>query len=203
MSHAQAKLLREIPCHARDLPRLVLMTDDERLLHPVAAARRLPKESLVVVRARDRYRREALTASIVGIARARGLRVIVADDPVLAVRYRVDGTHFSEATAGRIAHWRALRPGWLLTASAHSLRAAARAASHGADAIFLSPVFPTRSHPDRAPHGPMRLRAIARLAPIAIYALGGIDALSVRRLRGARIAGVAAIGALAISSASN
>jgi thiamine monophosphate synthase len=38
---------------------------------------------------------------------------------------------------------------------------------------------------------------MARLSPVPVYALGGIDAATVGRLRDAPIAGIAAIGGLA------
>jgi len=182
------------------LPPLVLMTDDERLPEPRAAASRLPPGSLIVLRARERDRRRRLAASLARIAAQRGLYLLIADDPNLACS--AHGAHFPEARAGEIAYWRARRPHLLFTASAHSLRAAVRAASFGADAVLLSPVFATKSHPGRAALGPMRLRAIAALLPASVYALGGIDETNVLRLSGAGLAGIAAIGALAYDTGS-
>ena len=176
------------------LPPLILMTDDARLADPGAAARCLPRGSLVIVRARDRERRRALAAQVAGIARLRGLHLSIADDPALA--HAADGAHFPEARTGEIAHWRARHAGWFLTASAHSLASVLRAAACGADAVLLSPVFPTGSHPDGPTLGPMRLRLIAAALQVPVYALGGIDAATARRLGGARLAGLAAIGGL-------
>jgi len=177
------------------LPPLVLMTDDERLPDPHAAASHLPRGSLIVLRAREKTRRRDLAASLARIAGQRGLYLLIADDPELACS--AHGAHFPEARAGEIAQWRARRPRLFLTASAHSLCAAMRAATFGADAVFLSPVFPTKSHPERAALGAMRLRLIAACVPVPIYALGGIDETNVLRLTGARLAGIAAIGVLA------
>ena len=64
-------------------------------------------------------------------------------------------------------------------------------------AIFLSPAFPTASHPGRAALGAVRLRGIALALPVPVYALGGIDEGTAARLAGAPLAGLAAIGALA------
>jgi thiamine-phosphate pyrophosphorylase len=101
------------------------------------------------------------------------------------------------------ARWRIRRPGWVITCAAHSLNACARADAIGADAVFLAPVFATKSHPGRASIGPLRLRIMTHMLKVPIYALGGIDALSARRLDGAHLAGLAAIDALANSSAWN
>jgi thiamine-phosphate pyrophosphorylase len=181
--------------NAGNLPPLVLMTDDERLPDPCAAARLLPRGSLIIVRARDRHRRKELAAALARIAQARSLFLLIADDPHLA--RLAHGVHFPEAHMGAIAYWRARRPDWFLTASAHSLAAAQRAALFGADAVFLSPVFPTASHPGRAALTPVRLRLMAQETRVPLYALGGINAGNAQQLLGARLAGIAAIGGLA------
>jgi thiamine-phosphate pyrophosphorylase len=181
--------------NAGNLPPLVLMTDDERLPDPCAAARLLPRGSLIIVRARDQHRRKEWAAALARIAQARSLFLLIADDPHLA--RLAHGVHFPEAHMGAIAYWRARRPDWFLTASAHSLAAAQRAALFGADAVFLSPVFPTASHPGRAALTPIRLRLMAQETRVPLYALGGINAGNAQQLLGARLAGIAAIGGLA------
>jgi thiamine-phosphate pyrophosphorylase len=181
--------------NAGNLPPLVLMTDDERLPDPCATARLLPRGSLIVLRARDEHRRKALAVDLARIAQARSLFLLIADDPELA--RSAHGVHFPEAHMGRVAYWRARRPDWFLTASAHSLGAAQRAALFGADAVFLSPVFPTASHPGRVALTPIRFRLMAQETRVPLYALGGINAGNAQQLLGARLAGIAAIGGLA------
>jgi len=177
-------------------PHLVLMTDDARLPDPRAAAEFLPRGSLIVLRTRDDERRLVTAAALARIAHRRGLFLSIADDPVLAARLGANGVHFPQARIGEIAYWRARRPHWFVTASAHSLNAAALAVRFGADAVFLSPVFATKSHPERAPLGGIRLRLMAQTIAADLYALGGIDAQTARCLVGARLAGLAAIGGL-------
>ena len=177
------------------LPPLVLMTDDERLPDPLAAASSLPRGSLVVLRAREKRRRTALAAALAEIARTCGLFLLIADDPELA--RAADGVHFPEARMGALSTWRARRPDWFLTASAHSLGAVQRAAMFGADAVFLSPVFPTMSHTGRPALTPVRLRLMVGQARLPVYALGGINAGNAERLAGSGLAGLAAIGGLA------
>ncbi|MDE2182281.1 MAG: thiamine phosphate synthase [Alphaproteobacteria bacterium] len=171
------------------LPPLVLMTDDERLADPVAAARRLPRGSMVVVRAREPSRRAALTSTMLELARERHLIVLVADDPALAGL--ADGLHLPEAKLAQAARWRACRR-LLVTGSAHSLGALARA--RFLDAVFLSPVFPTPSHPERPALSAVRANLMAQKSRVPVYALGGVTARNGGRLYG--LCGIAAIGAL-------
>src|SRR5690606_2973195 len=99
-----------------DMP-LVLMTDD-RNADWQAAARRLPRGGLVVVRARSEGARLALAQRLGGIA-----PLLIADDPELAARIGAAGLHLPEARMREAPHWRAAHPDWIITASAHSLRA--------------------------------------------------------------------------------
>ena len=177
------------------LPALVLMTDDERLPNPIAAARALPEGSMVIVRARQSSHRAKLAIELRAIARARRLLLLIANDPPLADRIGAQGIHLPESQARAAGHWRAVRPRWLITTAAHSLAAAARSQRSGANAVILGPVFGTRSHPERPALGPARARLAARQLPRPVYALGGIDGQNSRQLGG--FCGLAAIGALA------
>ena len=66
------------------------------------------------------------------------------------------------------------------------IRAAER---NGAGLLFLSPVFPTRSHPEARPLGLARFAWLARRTPLPVIALGGMD-----ERRGKRLASFGAYG---------
>jgi thiamine-phosphate pyrophosphorylase len=184
LARAAAKLA--VAAGAR-LPPLILMTDDARLADPMAAARALPKGSMVIVRARDRARLVALVQKLMPVARCRGLFMLAAGAMVPGA----DGVHLPEARVGEAARLRATRQ-MLVTVSAHSFGALRRCGF--ADAVLLSPVFPTDSHPGRAALGPVRANLMARQAPVPVYALGGITPENAGRLCG--FCGLAGIGAL-------
>lgn len=180
------------------LPALVLMTDDDRLSDPLPAVRALPRGSMVVVRARDAKRRDELARAILKLAHKRGLAVLIASDPEMAAKLGAEGIHLPEARAKEAAYWRARFPTLMITASAHSYRAPMHTHALPIDAIFLSPVFGTGSHPDRASLTPLRANIIARAINKPVYALGGIDARNATLLTPDSFSGIAAIGALAV-----
>jgi thiamine-phosphate pyrophosphorylase len=82
-------------------------------------------------------------------------------------------------------------PGLPVGYSAHTPGEARMAAGQGADYVFLSPIFPTRSHPDRPALGPDALRATAGLLPT--YALGGVTPERVPAVIAAGAHGVAVL----------
>jgi len=171
---------------------LALMTDDVRLSDARVAANALPPASLVIVRACDAKIRAERALALRPIARRRGLILLIADDSALARAIGAHGVHLPEAKARRAARLRAQNPGFLITASAHSLRAALSIAH--VDAIFLSPIFSTQSHIGMAALTPTRARLIARELKTPLFALGGITAQNASQLFG--FSGLAAIGAL-------
>jgi thiamine-phosphate pyrophosphorylase len=179
--------------HAGRVPPLVLMTDDDRLPDPVAAAKLLPKGAMVIVRSRDDTRRVELSCSLVALGRSRGFVILIANDAELAAHCGADGLHLSQADAHHAAHWRALHPDWFISAAAHSLHAALFC--RFVDAIVLSPVFSTASHPERGSLTSVRANKIVLEAVTPVYALGGVAAHNAALLHG--FAGIAAIGALA------
>jgi thiamine-phosphate pyrophosphorylase len=179
------------------LPALILMTDAARLPDPVPAARALPEGSAIIVRHTDDAERRRLAETLIPIARERNLRLLVANDADLARAIGAHGMHLSETRLREGAGLRAQHHDWLITAAAHSEDAVTRAAEMRIDAVFLSPVFATESHPGRTPIGDRRFLAIAASSPMPVYALGGITAANVSLLDGPNVAGIAAIGALA------
>lgn len=83
--------------------------------------------------------------------------------------------------------------GRLMGQSCHGLAAAKAAEKEGADYIFLSPIYPTRTHPEAAPLGLKVLREICSSISIPIFALGGVDAEKEAACLDAGAAGIAGI----------
>ena len=90
---------------------------------------------------------------------------------------------------------RRLSARWWIGKSVHNLAEAEAAQAGGADYLLAVPVFPTATHPDRAPLGLGALREIVGLG-LPVIAIGGVTARNAREVRGAGAHGVAAIRAL-------
>lgn len=178
------------------LPGVFLLTDAERLADPLPAAAALPHGGAVILRHYGVPGREALGRDLMALCRRRGLVLLVAGDIRLAWRLGAHGIHLPE--------WQVRRPpvlprkpGWLITAAAHSQSSLNRAAQRGADAVLLSPVFPTASHPGAASLGALRFAGMTLRSALPVYALGGISSGNAARLSNSGAAGIAAISGLA------
>jgi thiamine-phosphate pyrophosphorylase len=117
------------------------------------------------------------------IARARGHRVILAGSIAQARRWRADGVYGPTRVIGS-------GPALLRLATAHSLHEIGARARVRADAILLSPVFATRSHPGASSLGAVRFRLLAARARVPVIALGGMTQRNARRLRWHRWAAI-------------
>jgi thiamine-phosphate pyrophosphorylase len=199
MNEGQAKLARQARAlnmrhvRGRALPAIVLMTDDRREEDWAAAAASLPSGCAVIVRHRDAAAREALARRLRPVCHAQHVIMMIADDAALAQRVGADGVHAPEKKMACLPGTRARNPRWLVTTSAHGVAGVRRAIALGADAVFVSPVFATASHPERRALGLTRFAALASLGG-AVYALGGVETKTIRRLAAHRIVGIGLIG---------
>ncbi|PJA24337.1 MAG: thiamine phosphate synthase [Alphaproteobacteria bacterium CG_4_10_14_0_2_um_filter_63_37] len=115
----------------------------------------------------------------------------ISGDEALAAQVGADGLHLTsiqDPTPMRSRH-----PDWLLIASTHNADEIARAVAGGVDAVTLSPVFATRSHPEAQPLGLDRFRALIRGCPVPVYGLGGVNLDNLDQVMSAGAAGVSMI----------
>jgi thiamine-phosphate pyrophosphorylase len=118
------------------------------------------------------------------ISRGVGHLVILADSALTAREWGADGIYGAPlALSPR-------RADLLRVATAHDMREIAQANRVEADALMLSPVFPTNSHPGGKVLGPLRWHSLARQAQMPVIALGGINPATARRLRCERWAAI-------------
>ena len=174
-----------------------MFTDPKRTPDPARAAARLPKGAGVIYRPFGASNALSQGRRLARVARHRGLVLLVGADAGLASRIRADGVHLPERLAQRLPGLKRARPGWIVTCAAHSTGALAAAGRAGADAAFLSPAFESRSPSAGTPMGALRFAQRVRGARLPIYALGGINARTVRLIVRSGASGVAAIEALA------
>jgi thiamine-phosphate pyrophosphorylase len=149
-------------------PREWLMTDErigDRLWQAIEA---LPDGKAGVV-----FRLYALAAGeradlaqrVAAVCRERGL--------MLAIGGNADLARLLDA---RLVHNPVEDPGLLpMSRSAHSFEEAQEAWRSGARLIFLSPLFATRSHPEKAPLARAESLKVVAASPVPVIALGGMN----------------------------
>jgi len=188
---------------AKGLAPMLFFTDPHRTPDAEATVSRLPRGSAVVFRAFGDAGALSAGCRLALAARRGGVGFVVGADAALAVQLGADGLHLPERLAARAGAISLLRRRFVVTAAAHSLPAAFRAARAGADAIVLSPVFQSGSASAGRPMGPRTLARVVRAVKKPVYALGGVNTVTVRRLAHTGVVGFAAIEALVVGEAAD
>lgn len=154
----------------QSLPLLWLLSDARNDAGIEQALRALPKGSGFVFRHYhlDHEARCARFDGLAAVAREQGHVVILAGDE----DWGADGSYGAPGHGGT-----GLR---LLTA--HDGDELHAAIADGADAVFLSPVFPTASHPGAATLGVHGFHVLAQQSPVPVIALGGMTYERAREL---------------------
>lgn len=122
--------------------------------------------------------------ALAAIGRAEGHTIILSDSTLTAREWGADGVY------GAPLSIYPARGDLLRVATAHDMREIAQANRVGADALMLSPVFPTRSHPGGAVLRQARFRTLASHARMPVIALGGMTARTAQRLAWPRWAAI-------------
>lgn len=171
---------------------LAFMTDLRRLPNQIDILTALPLGTAVIFRDYDHPTRLSLARTYRDLCGRYGLKFIVADDAHMAKAVDADGVH--------LPSYRLSRPqkngikGYL-SCACHTADDLKYAAQLGADIAFLSPVFRTASHPEKASLGVAAFKKIADHAKLPILALGGITSENVSELGHGNVVGIGAIGA--------
>jgi thiamine-phosphate pyrophosphorylase len=171
---------------ANPLPALWLISDARNDAGLEAALAALPRGSGLIYRHYHLAGPERLARFRVlrRMAKAQGHCVVLSDSALTAREWGADGIY----GAPRSLYPR--RAGLLHLATAHDMAELGLAARLGADAVLLSPVFATRSHPGGRTLGAVRFRLLARQLRMPVIALGGMTADRARALQWPRWAAI-------------
>lgn len=178
--------------HRKNLPDLWLMTD-ERITDStlLAAIARLPRGRAGIVFRHYRTpaaQRSALFAQVAAIARRRRLIVLLGGKARTAAAWKADGWHGPD-------NRERCRP-LIHSKAAHNLKEIKAAVRTYADLLFLSPLYPTRSHPGAPVLGRTGFASLARQSTVPVIALGGVRPHHQRQLKNLGAKGWAAIDGL-------
>jgi thiamine-phosphate pyrophosphorylase len=165
-----------MPRRQSALPAIWLVSDERNDASIERALAKLPRGSGLIYRHYhlDRRQRRARFSTLAAQARRRGHVIVLAGTAREARQWRAHGAYGPPA---RLAPG----PTGLRLVTAHSLREIAAARRARADAIVLSPVFPTRSHPGARVLCPVRFRILAGRTSAPVIALGGMNTARARR----------------------
>lgn len=142
----------------------------------------------------DRGQLQATAEAVLSVCRPAGVQVLAHGDWTLVDLLGVDGLHLPGRQLCDVRS-RPVPTAKLLTAACHDLRELIAAVRIASDAVLVSPVAPTPSHPGAPTIGWTGFGAFAARSPLPVYALGGIGPADLARVRvygGFGVAGIRA-----------
>ena len=175
------------------LPSYFYFTDDKRGKDPLYMAAHLRADTGLLFRHYDHPNRAALCRQIARISKKRGLTLFVAKNARLAAQVGADGCHLPAFMMGQIPRLKSAHPHLKISVACHSIADLYRAQTLGADMAYLSPLYPTRSHPGQRVLPPLALAAYIRRLKIPVYGLGGVDWRRSQQLEALGFSGFGAI----------
>ncbi len=180
---------------SRAVPRLHAVTDEQVLSLPDFAtrARAIAAAGDVALHARAGPVDARQLIALANLLLETGALVLINDRADVVPHVAAGGVHLPAAGLLIAPVRQMLGPDVLIGRSTHSATEAREAHEAGADYVFLGPIWPTASHPERAPLG---VEAIAAAAPARVIAIGGVTPARAVECREAGAWGVAAVSGL-------
>jgi len=179
------------PLHAVTNNTILGLTDFQRraaeIARSIQVAMHLRTDSLEA-----RYLTE-LTFAAKTICSTRGAQVFVNDRVDVALATAADGIHLPGGGIPTYHVRELVGPDVWIGRSTHSVEEALAARDEGADYVFLGPIWPTTSHPGRAPLG---IAAISEARTARVIAIGGVMPEKVQLAIEAGAYGVASVSGL-------
>ncbi len=186
------------------IPKLHLVTDDEILSRPGLLA--MAGEILRVGRGALSFHLRgpgtpgrvlfSLGESLAPLAEATGSVLIVNDRVDLTLALDLPGVHLGQRSLPPAVARGLLGPRRVLGLSVHGLQEVEEGVDDTLDYLILGTIFPTGSHPERAPGGLNRIRDVAALTRLPLVAIGGVTPRRVAEVLGAGAHGVAVKGGI-------
>lgn len=136
----------------------------------------------------------ALASALRVLTNMHKVRLMIHSQADIAKAVNADGVHVSASAIEEISSIKAwFKTPILVSASCHHEAELKAAEQQGADFAFLSPVFPTQSHPGAPSLGAAEFHRLAQTVSMPVIALGGISSENFNQLQGVGVATISAV----------
>ena len=188
---------KEIRSKDNKLPKVIIIFDDELFDKKKLLKLKIPKKSAFLLRSYETKKRKKIAKQLLKFCKMKKIKLLIGSDIKLAEDIKADGIHFPEYMIKKNKiNWIDIKnvkskKRWIITTSVHSIQSLKKAEGLDIDAVLLSPVFPSKSHPNSKSLGLNKFSKIVKKTKLPIYALGGINIKNVKSLTETDIIGYA------------
>lgn len=175
------------------LPPFFYFTDDLRGADPLQVAPHLPRGTGIIFRHYNTEYRAEMAFYLSELCKKQDLTLFIAKTPELALKVKAAGCHLPDHRISDLSVLKTDYPQLLFSAACHDEASLLKAQDLGAEFAFLSPVFPTQSHPGKPALGLQRAQKMIKPLSMPVYALGGVSFKHQNQLEQAGFSGFGAI----------
>lgn len=182
----------------KKLPKVIIIFNEKKFNKEKYSLLKIPKGSAILLRSYNSKERMETAKKLLKFCKINKLKLLIARDIKLARKIKADGVHLPQYMIYNksIVNWQnfnlmKIKLNWVVTAAAHNKKTLYEAKKKRIDAALLSPVFRTKSHPNRNKLGIARLANWIKEIKIPVYALGGINLDNIIYLKDSGITGFA------------
>ena len=189
---------KEIKTKDNKLPKIIIIFNEDDFDEKKFLNLKIPKQAAFLLRSYKAKSRKKIAKQLLKFCKMKKLKLLIASDIKLAEDINAHGVHFPEYMIKKknkinwvIIKKNKLKKNWIITVSAHNLQILKKAEFFNIDAALLSPVFSSKSHPNRKNLGVNKFAEITKKTKLPIYALGGINIKNIKSLLRTDIIGYA------------
>ncbi len=175
------------------LPQIIFIVNEDKYYKDIIPKLKICNNVLIILRIYGDKKRYLIAQDLAKLCKKYKAKLLIAGDPKLALEVKADGIHISISSFNSLKKWSIKMPQWITTASAHNIQDILKIKQNKLNAALYSPVFPTKTHPNRRNIGVLRFTKDTHNINFPIYALGGLNKNNFQRLKHAQIAGIAGI----------
>ena len=179
---------KEIRSKDNKLPKVIIIFDDESFDKKKLLKLKIPKKSAFLLRSYETKKRKKIAKQLLNFCKMKKIKLLISSDIKLAEDINADGIHFPEYMVKKNKiNWVIIKnvksnKKWIITTAVHNIQSLKKAEELNIDAALLSPVFPSKSHPNNKSLGLNKFLKIVKKTKLPIYALGGINIKNVKSL---------------------
>ena len=179
---------KEIRSKDNKLPKVIIIFDDESFDKKKLLKLKIPKKSAFLLRSYETKKRKKIAKQLLNFCKMKKIKLLISSDIKLAEDINAHGIHFPEYMVKKNKiNWVGIKnvksnKKWIITTAVHNIQSLKKAEELDIDAALLSPVFPSKSHPNNKSLGLNKFSKIVKKTKLPIYALGGINIKNVKSL---------------------
>ena len=179
---------KKVKVKNKKLPRIIIVFNEKEFNKNFFLKLKIPNGAAILLRSYKIKGRKKIAKQLLKFFKIKKLKLLISEDIKLARDINADGVHFPTYMVKKdIINWSLInkikiKKNLIITTAIHNSKELENAQLFDFDAGLLSPVFPSKSHPNGKSLGIRKFSKLVDKSDLPIYALGGINAKNIKSL---------------------